>query len=151
MFTSLFLLYNYKENEPHPLRPCFLPIHTIFELNRRIQKTHILTKFNDYWNKNVTSIVFTSFYYIHKEKTAPTPGGHVFLPIWTIFELVRDINETNVLFKFDDDRAKIVSSTVFTRFLYSHIMNTAPPPGGHIFQRTGTIFQLKQNIIKTNI
>ncbi|KAH3781807.1 hypothetical protein DPMN_159714 [Dreissena polymorpha] len=56
--------------------------------------------------------------------------------IWTIFELIRDINETNVLTKFHDDWAKL---------------KTASPPGGHVFQRTGTIFELNQHIIKTNI
>ncbi|KAH3782319.1 hypothetical protein DPMN_160231 [Dreissena polymorpha] len=37
-----------------------------------------------------------------------------------------------------------VASKVFT-------MNTAPPTGGHVFQRTGTTFELNQHIIKTNI
>ncbi|KAH3711748.1 hypothetical protein DPMN_071421 [Dreissena polymorpha] len=104
----------------------FLPIRTVFELNCHIQKTHLLTKFHEDWTKSVTSRVFTCFHYIHIEKTAPPPGGHVFSPIWTIFELVRDINETNVLTKFHNDWAKIVTSRVFTR-------NTATPPGGHIF------------------
>ncbi|KAH3700870.1 hypothetical protein DPMN_075851 [Dreissena polymorpha] len=97
-------------------------------------KINVLTKFHEDWTKNVTSRAFKCFQYIHIEKTAPPPGGHVFSPIWTIFELVRDINETNVLTKFHDDWAKIVTSRVFTR-------NTAPPPGGHVFQWT----------IKTNI
>ncbi|KAH3846095.1 hypothetical protein DPMN_088389 [Dreissena polymorpha] len=118
----------------------FLPIRTIFELNCHIQKTHVLTKFHEDWTKNVTSKVFTCFQYIHIEKTALPPGGHVFSPIWTIFELVLDINETNVLTKFHDDWAKIVTSRVFTR-------NTDLPPGGHVFQRTGTIFELNQHII----
>ncbi|KAH3816087.1 hypothetical protein DPMN_117595 [Dreissena polymorpha] len=117
---------------------------TIFELNRHIKKTHVLTKFHEDWTKNVTSRVFTCFHYIQIEKTAPPPGGHVFSTIWTIFKLVRDINETNVYTKFHDDWAKIVTSRVFTR-------NTAPHPGGHVFQRTGTIFELNQHIIKTNI
>ncbi|KAH3753633.1 hypothetical protein DPMN_188273 [Dreissena polymorpha] len=69
-------------------------------------------------------------------KTAPPPGGHVYSPIWTIFELIRDINETNVLTKFHDDWEKL---------------NTAPPPGGHVFARTGSIFKLNQYIILTNI
>ncbi|KAH3881198.1 hypothetical protein DPMN_005121 [Dreissena polymorpha] len=30
-------------------------------------------------------------------------------------------------------------------------LNTATPSGGHIFQRTGTIFELNQHIILTNI
>ncbi|KAH3849761.1 hypothetical protein DPMN_092165 [Dreissena polymorpha] len=59
-------------------------------------------------------------------------------------ELIRDINETNFLTKLHDDWAKIVTSRVFTR-------NTAPPSGGHVFQRTGTIFELNQHIIQTNI
>ncbi|KAH3823613.1 hypothetical protein DPMN_125423 [Dreissena polymorpha] len=87
---------------------------------------NVPTKYHEAWTKN---------------KTAPPPGGHVFSPIWTIFELVRDINETNVLTKIHDDWAKIVTSRV----------NTAPPPGGHVFQWTGTIFELNQHIIKTNI
>ncbi|KAH3836131.1 hypothetical protein DPMN_109501 [Dreissena polymorpha] len=31
------------------------------------------------------------------------------------------------------------------------IRKTAPPTGGHVFQRTGTTFELNQHIIKTNI
>ncbi|KAH3786827.1 hypothetical protein DPMN_164939 [Dreissena polymorpha] len=37
------------------------------------------------------------------EKNAPPTGSHVFTPIWTIFELVRHINKTNVLTNFHDD------------------------------------------------
>ncbi|KAH3720323.1 hypothetical protein DPMN_063220 [Dreissena polymorpha] len=122
----------------------FLPIRTIFKLNRCIQETNVLTKFHEDWTKHVTSRAFTCFHYIHIEKTAPPPGGHVFSPIGTIFVLVRDINETNVLTKFHDVWAKIVTSRVFTRV-------TAPPSGGHGFQWTETIFELNQHIIKTNI
>ncbi|KAH3821895.1 hypothetical protein DPMN_123663 [Dreissena polymorpha] len=89
--------------------------------------------FPNHWTKNVTS-----------RKTAPLPGDHVFSPIWTIFELVHEINKTNVLTNFYYDRAKIVTSGVFTR-------KTAPPTGGHVFQNTGTTFELNQDIIKTNI
>ncbi|KAH3843463.1 hypothetical protein DPMN_116981 [Dreissena polymorpha] len=84
-------------------------------------KSNVLTKFHEDWTKNATSRVFKCFHYIHIEKTAPPPGGH-----------------------FHNDWAKIVTSRVFTR-------NTALPPGGHVFQRTGTIFELNQHIIKTNI
>ncbi|KAH3707307.1 hypothetical protein DPMN_066708 [Dreissena polymorpha] len=73
------------------------------------------------------------------EKTAPPPGGHVFSSIWTIFKLVRDINETNVLTKFHDDWAKIVTFRVFTR-------NIAPHPGCHVLKRTGIIFELNQQL-----
>ncbi|KAH3730132.1 hypothetical protein DPMN_056113 [Dreissena polymorpha] len=122
----------------------FLLIRTIFKLNPHIQETNVLTKFHEDWTKNVTSRAFTCFHYIHIEKTAPPPGSHVFSPIWTILELVRDINETNILTKFHDDWAKIVTSRVFTR-------NTAPPPGDHVFQWTENIFELNQHIIRTNI
>ncbi|KAH3826515.1 hypothetical protein DPMN_128421 [Dreissena polymorpha] len=62
----------------------------------------------------------------------------------TIFELIPDINKTNVLTNVHDDWAKIVTSRVFTR-------KTAPPTGGHFFQRTGTTFKLNQHIIKRNV
>ncbi|KAH3827010.1 hypothetical protein DPMN_128938 [Dreissena polymorpha] len=61
---------------------------TIFELNSHIKEANVLTKFHENWAKNVTSRVFTCFHYIHIEKNAPPTGGHVFSPIWTIFELV---------------------------------------------------------------
>ncbi|KAH3862210.1 hypothetical protein DPMN_025176 [Dreissena polymorpha] len=103
-----------------------------------------LTKFLENWAKNVTSIVLTCFHYIHIEKNAPPTGGHVFSPIMTIFELVREINKTNVLTNFHDDWAKIVTSRVFTR-------KTAPPTGGHVFQRTGNTFELNQHIIRQTV
>ncbi|KAH3691406.1 hypothetical protein DPMN_194040 [Dreissena polymorpha] len=104
-------------------------IGTIFELNSHIKETNVLTKFHENWAKNLTSRVFTCFHYIHIEKNALPTGGYVFSRIWTIFELVRDINKTNVLTNFHDDWAKIVTSRVLTR-------KTAPPTGGHVFQRT---------------
>ncbi|KAH3748837.1 hypothetical protein DPMN_183293 [Dreissena polymorpha] len=107
-------------------------------------ETNVLTKFHENWAKKVTSRVLTCFHYINIEKNAPPTGGHVFSPIWTIFDLVRVINKTNVLTNFHDDWAKIVTSRVFER-------NTAPPIGGHVFQRTGTTFELNQHIIKKNI
>ncbi|KAH3780917.1 hypothetical protein DPMN_158742 [Dreissena polymorpha] len=72
----------------------FSPILTIFKLVQDINKTNVLTNFHDDWAKIVTSRVFTreNCHYIHIEKNAPPTGGHVFSPISTIFELVRDIN-----------------------------------------------------------
>ncbi|KAH3882976.1 hypothetical protein DPMN_006923 [Dreissena polymorpha] len=74
---------------------------TIFELIQDIIETNLLTKFHEDWTINVASRVltrlsffnrlFTCFHYKHIEKTAPPPGGHVFPPIMTIIELVRDI------------------------------------------------------------
>ncbi|KAH3768734.1 hypothetical protein DPMN_169951 [Dreissena polymorpha] len=104
---------------------------TTFELNQHIIKANILTKFHENWAKNVTSRVLTCFHYIHIEKNAPPTSGHVFSPIWTIFELVRDINKTNVLTNFHDDWAKILTSIPNKE--------NCLPTGGHVFQRTGTI------------
>ncbi|KAH3864716.1 hypothetical protein DPMN_027741 [Dreissena polymorpha] len=72
-------------------------------------------------------------------ENCPAPGNHVFPPIWTIFELVRDINKTNVLTKFHDDGAKIVTSRVFT---------SAPPLGGH---QMFTSFELSRGINGKNV
>ncbi|KAH3741407.1 hypothetical protein DPMN_048132 [Dreissena polymorpha] len=163
----------------------FLPIRTIFELNRRIEETNVLTKFHIDWAK--MCLINCSHVFTIIEKTAPPPFSHVFQMLTTIFKLIQYIHianinirkktptsghETNVLTKFHedwtknvtsrkiappsgghfhDDWAKIVTSRVLTRFLYSNIGNTAPPPGGHVFQRTRTIFELNQHIIKTNI
>ncbi|KAH3881856.1 hypothetical protein DPMN_005783 [Dreissena polymorpha] len=95
------------------------------------------------WTKNVTSRVFICFHFKHIDKTAPPPGGHVFSPIWTIFE------------PFHDYWAKIVTSRVFTR-------NAAPPPGGHLHEDwasnvTSTVFtsmtqfELRRGINGTNV
>ncbi|KAH3749137.1 hypothetical protein DPMN_183628 [Dreissena polymorpha] len=43
-----------------------------------------------------------------------------------------------------------VTSRVLTRFNHSHIMKNAPPPGGHVFQPKGIIFELVQDIIRMN-
>ncbi|KAH3703677.1 hypothetical protein DPMN_078719 [Dreissena polymorpha] len=125
-----------------------------------IMETNLLAKFHEDWTINVASRLFTKFYYSHihshirknapplgshtinvasrelTRKTAPPPDGHVFSPIWTIFELVRDINKTNVLTK-----------------------NTAPPPGGHLHEDwasnvTSTVFtsfELFRGINSTNV
>ncbi|KAH3692875.1 hypothetical protein DPMN_193211 [Dreissena polymorpha] len=122
----------------------------VFQANDKL-----LTKFHKDRKINVASRVLT-------RKNAPPAGGH-FHEDWiinvasrekcpapwqpcfqakvTIFELIQDIIGTNPLSKFHEDRkinfhddlATIVTSRVFTRSLYSHIINTSPPTGGHIF------------------
>ncbi|KAH3869374.1 hypothetical protein DPMN_032537 [Dreissena polymorpha] len=116
-------------------------------------ETNVLTKFHEDWAKN---------------KTATPPGGHVFPPIMTIFELT----------KFHDGYAKNVYSRVFTSFFYYirkmtppwrpywnknvtsrvftyfhfiHIEKTAPPPGDHVFSLIWTIFKLVQDTNETNV
>ncbi|KAH3892230.1 hypothetical protein DPMN_016344 [Dreissena polymorpha] len=118
---------------------------TIFELIQEI----IQTMFHEDWTINVASRVLTRFYYSHYKENCPAPGGHVFSPIWTIFELVRDINKSNVLTKFHDDWAKIVTSRVFTR-------NTAPPPwrpywASNVTSTVFTSFKLSRGINGTNV
>ncbi|KAH3816096.1 hypothetical protein DPMN_117604 [Dreissena polymorpha] len=95
--STVFTYFHYihiEKNAPPTGSHVFSPILTIFKLVRDINKTNDLTSFHDDWAKNVTSRVFTreNCHYIHIEKNAPPTGGHVFTPISTIFELVRDIN-----------------------------------------------------------
>ncbi|KAH3870311.1 hypothetical protein DPMN_033493 [Dreissena polymorpha] len=48
---------------------------------------------------------------------------------------------------FHEERTVNLASRVLT----SHIMKNDPPRGGHVFQRTGTIFKLVKDIIGTNL
>ncbi|KAH3827512.1 hypothetical protein DPMN_129448 [Dreissena polymorpha] len=105
-------------------------------------ETHVLTKFHEHWAKNVTSKVFTCFHYIHIETASPA----MFFTDLDHFRIHREIKITNVLTKFHEDRTGNVASRVYTRFLYSQIKKTVPPTGGHVFQRTGTTFELNQHI-----
>ncbi|KAH3834185.1 hypothetical protein DPMN_107504 [Dreissena polymorpha] len=136
--SRLFTCFHYihiEKTVPPPGDHVFPPIMTIFELAKNVtsRKSHVLTEFHEDWTKNVISKVFTCFHYIHIEKTAPPPVGHVFSPIWTIFELIRDINKNQV----------------FTR-------NTTPPPGGHLHEDyvsnvTSTVFELSRGINGKNL
>ncbi|KAH3873797.1 hypothetical protein DPMN_037037 [Dreissena polymorpha] len=119
---------------------------TNLELNSLIKEPNVLTKFHENWAKNVTSRVFTCFHYIHIEENAPPTGGHIFAPVWTILELVQDINKTKVLTNFHDDWATIVTSRVFTR-------KTAPPTDWalNVTSTVFTSFELDQDIIGTNL
>ncbi|KAH3887205.1 hypothetical protein DPMN_011221 [Dreissena polymorpha] len=93
VFTCFHYIHIEKNAQPTGGH-VFSPIPTIFKLVRNINKTNVLTNFHDDWAKMVTSRVLTreNCHYIHTEKNAPPTGGHVFSPISTIFELVRDIN-----------------------------------------------------------
>ncbi|KAH3865892.1 hypothetical protein DPMN_028936 [Dreissena polymorpha] len=110
---------------------------TIFKLNQDIIGTNLLTKFHEDLKINVASSVLT-------RKKALPPGGHVFQAKLTIFELNRHIQKRHVLTKFHEDWTKNVTSRFHVDW---EKLNTAPPPGGHVFQRTGTIFELNQHII----
>ncbi|KAH3730128.1 hypothetical protein DPMN_056109 [Dreissena polymorpha] len=131
--------------------------------------TNLLTKLHEDRKINVASRVLT-------RKNAPPPGGHfhedrtinvasrvknaplfgsyVFQVNVTIFELIQDIIETNLLTTFHEYWTINVASRVFTRFYYSHIKShirkNAPPLRSHVFQANVTIFELIQDIIQTN-
>ncbi|KAH3852498.1 hypothetical protein DPMN_095008 [Dreissena polymorpha] len=102
---------------------------------------NLLTEFHEDRTINVASRV----------KNAPPLGGHVFQANVTIFELIQDIVKTNLLTIFHQDWTINVASRVLTRFYYSHILKNSPPPGGHVFQPTGIIFELVQDIIGMNL
>ncbi|KAH3710204.1 hypothetical protein DPMN_069674 [Dreissena polymorpha] len=116
--------------------------------------TNLLTKFHDDRKINVTS--------------RPRPRGvHVFQPTGIIFELVQDIIGMNLLTELHEDRtinvatrekcpapwkpcfsSKHKSSGHISSRLEINVASrmltrkNAPPPGGHVFQPTGIIFEL---------
>ncbi|KAH3853976.1 hypothetical protein DPMN_096514 [Dreissena polymorpha] len=98
-------------------------------------------------------------------------SSHVVQQIGTIFKLIQDIKKTNFLTKknapppgghFHEDQTISVDSIVLTRKndprLGGHVFQATgvtrkipPPPDSHVFQQTGTIFELIQDIIRTNV
>ncbi|KAH3861874.1 hypothetical protein DPMN_024827 [Dreissena polymorpha] len=122
---------------------------------------NLLTKFHEDRTINVDSRVLTRFYYSHIRKKAPPHGSHVFQANITIFELIQDIIETNLLTKFHedwtinvasrfhDDWAKIVTSREYC----------PTPPGGHLHEDwasnvTSTVFtslELSRGLNGTNV
>ncbi|KAH3806505.1 hypothetical protein DPMN_134825 [Dreissena polymorpha] len=151
-----------RKNAPHPGGHVFHFTQTIFKRVQDIIRMNLLTKFHEDRTINVASRVLT-------RKNAPSPGGHVFQTTGTIFKHVQDIIRTNLLTKFHEDRTVNVASILGHVFQptfhedrtinvasrqYTFIAileKNAPPPGGHVFQATGTIFKLFQNIIGTNL
>ncbi|KAH3843040.1 hypothetical protein DPMN_116547 [Dreissena polymorpha] len=136
----------------------FQPTGIIFELVQDITGMNLLTEFHEDRTINVASRV----------KNAPPLGGHVFQANVTIFELIQDIIETNLLTKFHEDWTINVDSRELTRQMltphngqrtktknamnkYLTRVKNAPPPGGHVFQLTQTIFKLVQDIIRMNL
>ncbi|KAH3825618.1 hypothetical protein DPMN_127499 [Dreissena polymorpha] len=125
---------------------------TIFELVKNIIETNLLTKFHDDCTINTASRVLT-----RKNANPPWRPYIIGTNHLTKFHDDRTINvasrvltrknapppdiiRTNLLTKFYEDRKINVASRVLTRFYYSHIRKNAPPPCGHVFPPTGTIF-----------
>ncbi|KAH3754331.1 hypothetical protein DPMN_188998 [Dreissena polymorpha] len=88
------------------------------------------SRISNNWTINVT---FGPYMYYEK---CPNPGGHVFQPTRTIFELVQDIIGTILLTKVHKDRTINVASR---------------PNGCHVFQPTRHIIEFAQVIIRTNL
>ncbi|KAH3695969.1 hypothetical protein DPMN_083428 [Dreissena polymorpha] len=100
-----------------------------------VKKINILTKFHEDCTKIVTSRVLTRRNLL--TKCHSNWAINVTFRIGTIFQLIQqDIITTNVFTMFHEDWTT---------------MKSAPPPGGDVFQQTGTILELIQDIIETNI
>ncbi|KAH3866283.1 hypothetical protein DPMN_029343 [Dreissena polymorpha] len=78
----------------------------------------------------------------YKEKCS-APWWPCFSSNETIFELVQDINGTNLLAMFHHDQTINMASRLYKEKCHA-------PIGGHVFQPTGTIFKLIQDIIGKN-
>ncbi|KAH3844689.1 hypothetical protein DPMN_086950, partial [Dreissena polymorpha] len=140
-----------KEKCLAPGSHVFKATKTIFELIQDIG-TNLLTKFPDDRKINVTSRVLT-------RKNAPPPWRPyiIGMNLLTEFHENQTINvasiekngpplgsHTNLLTKFHEDWTINVASRGLTR-------KNSPPPGGHVFKETKTIFELLHDIIGTNL
>ncbi|KAH3854999.1 hypothetical protein DPMN_097559 [Dreissena polymorpha] len=103
-----------------------------FELGRDFIGTKLLTKFHEDGTRNVASRTDG------RTDIRRTKTSHKSSPEQS------DIIGTNLLTKFHKDRKINVASRVLTR-------KNAPPPGSHVFQPTGIIFELFQDIIRMNL
>ncbi|KAH3876449.1 hypothetical protein DPMN_000292 [Dreissena polymorpha] len=103
------------KNAPPPGGHVFQPTSIIFELIQDIIKMNILTKFHEDQAINVASRVLTRFFYSDIRKNAPPIGSHIFQANVTIFEVIQDIIEINILTKFHEDWTINVPSREFTR------------------------------------
>ncbi|KAH3696564.1 hypothetical protein DPMN_084040 [Dreissena polymorpha] len=101
---------NTPKNAPPPGGHVFQPTGIILEFVQDIIGMNLLTKFHEDQTINVASRVLTRFYYSHIRKNAPPLGSHVFQANVTIFELIQDIIDINLLTKFHEDWTINVSS-----------------------------------------
>ncbi|KAH3746576.1 hypothetical protein DPMN_180985 [Dreissena polymorpha] len=160
-----------RKNAPPPGSHVFQPTGIIFELVQDIIGMNLL-KFHEDQTVNVASRVLTRFYYSHIWKNAPPLGSHFFQANIFILELIQDIIETNLLTKFHEDWTINVAPRVLTRknarpwwpyiigtYLLTkfhddrkiNVTSRPRPHGGHVFQPSGIIFELLQDIIRMNL
>ncbi|KAH3819376.1 hypothetical protein DPMN_121109, partial [Dreissena polymorpha] len=114
-----------------------------FNLSRDFNGTNVLTKVQEDWPINVANIASTRFDLAHIQKhlnSTEKSSEQVFHLACT-----KNVNSRviNVLNKFHKDGTINVTSRVLTR-------KNALPQSGHVFQWTRTIFELIQDIIRTN-
>ncbi|KAH3859556.1 hypothetical protein DPMN_102373 [Dreissena polymorpha] len=115
----------------------------LFCAAKDIITTNVLTKFHEECYRPPPGSKISLL-----RKNACLPGGNAFQQTGTIFELIQDIT-TNVLNHFNLDLTINVTFRVLTTFYYSYIPRKAPSP--HVFQQTETIFELIQDITRTNV
>ncbi|KAH3872351.1 hypothetical protein DPMN_035566 [Dreissena polymorpha] len=108
----------------------FQPDGTICDLVQDIIEANLLKMYHEDMTVNVASRVLT-------RKKGPRPGGKKFL-------LVQYIISTIDMTKFHDDRTLNVIFRVST-------MQNSPPFCGYVFQQTRNIFEIIQDIIRTNV
>ncbi|KAH3886509.1 hypothetical protein DPMN_010520 [Dreissena polymorpha] len=157
----------YLNTLPYPGGHVFQQTGNIFELVQDIIGTNLLTKFHEDPTINVASTVLTRRIFmmhnrrqtIDKRKNAPPLGAHInFL---TKFHDNRTINvASRVLTRKMPWCPYIIETILLTKFLDNRTINVASrelirknatPSGGHVFQPTGPIFELIQDIIGTNL
>ncbi|KAH3824449.1 hypothetical protein DPMN_126285 [Dreissena polymorpha] len=122
--------------------------------------THPLTKFHEDWTINVivasrvlTHIIkknlLTKF---HEDPAKKLAWKSIKLGL-NISKKAQNIIGTNLLTKFHEDWTINVAYRVLTRKNAPPLvaMKNAPPRGGHVFQPTGIIFELVQDIIGMNL
>ncbi|KAH3693649.1 hypothetical protein DPMN_081088 [Dreissena polymorpha] len=102
-----------RKNAPPPGGHVFQPTDIIFELVQDIIGMNLLIKFHEDLTINVVSRVVAP-HRSSREKCPPL-GSHVFQANVTIFQLIQDIIETNLLTKFHEDRTINVASRELTR------------------------------------
>ncbi|KAH3704937.1 hypothetical protein DPMN_079999 [Dreissena polymorpha] len=128
-----------RKNAPPPGGHVVHLTGTIFELVQDNIGTILVTMFHEEQKINVASRVLT--------RQHEQPPGTNFHDDRTINVASRVKTPCPLGDHFHEDRTINVAS----RMLTSNIIKHAPPPGSHVFQATGLIFKLFQDIIWTNL
>ncbi|KAH3741381.1 hypothetical protein DPMN_048106 [Dreissena polymorpha] len=140
-----------RKNAPPPGGHIFQPTGIIFELFNEDRTINVapIVKNALPLGSHVFQVNATIFKLI-QDIIGPLPGGYVFKATETIFKLIQDIIGTNLLTKFHEDQKINVASRVLTRFYFS-LLGKMPCPLGHVFQPSGNVFKLVQDIIGMNL